>query len=95
VTFVKANNTGPGYVPASRITPVQIATDFCEKLFDSLQQYVKSNHLSNRFTTCTTTLAALGGKVAQTADDWNTQLGFAGTNLNPDNAPQVGLVGHD
>jgi hypothetical protein len=28
------------------------------------------------------------------ADSWNTQLGFAGTNTNPDNAPQPGLVGH-
>jgi hypothetical protein len=49
VTFVEANNTEPGYVSASRITQVQIATDFCEKLFDSLQQYVKSSHLSNCF----------------------------------------------
>jgi hypothetical protein len=38
VTFVEANNTRPGYIPASRTTQVQIATDFCEKLFDILQQ---------------------------------------------------------
>jgi hypothetical protein len=49
VTFVEANNSRPGYVPASRTTQVQIATDFCEKLFDSLQQQVKCNHLSNCF----------------------------------------------
>ena len=29
-----------------------------------------------------------------TADAWNTQLGFAGADTNPDNAPQAGLVGH-
>ncbi|CAG8952719.1 hypothetical protein HYFRA_00008963 [Hymenoscyphus fraxineus] len=34
------------------------------------------------------------GKEASTADAWNTELGFAGTNINPDNAPQPGLVGH-
>lgn len=31
---------------------------------------------------------------ATTADAWNTALGFAGANTNPDNAPQTGLVGH-
>ncbi len=39
-------------------------------------------------------IAALGTKDASTADTWNTLLGFAGTNTNPDNAPQTGLVGH-
>ncbi|KAK5630575.1 hypothetical protein RRF57_006290 [Xylaria bambusicola] len=29
-----------------------------------------------------------------TADAWNTALGFAGADINPDNAPQAGLVGH-
>lgn len=33
-------------------------------------------------------------KDVSTADAWNTALGFAGTNTNPDNAPQTGLVGH-
>ncbi|KAI0426039.1 hypothetical protein F5Y09DRAFT_77764 [Xylaria sp. FL1042] len=33
-------------------------------------------------------------KDASTADAWNTALGFAGTDINPDNAPQTGLVGH-
>jgi hypothetical protein len=33
-------------------------------------------------------------KDVSTADNWNTALGFAGTNTNPDNAPQAGLVGH-
>ncbi|KAK6074069.1 hypothetical protein SCUP234_08396 [Seiridium cupressi] len=47
-------------------------------------------------TACTTAQASLGGgaKNASTADAWNTALGFAGTNINPDNAPQTGLVGH-
>jgi len=39
-------------------------------------------------------IAALGTKDATTADAWNTALGFAGTNTNPDNAPVAGLVGH-
>jgi hypothetical protein len=40
-------------------------------------------------------ISALGTKDASTADAWNTALGFAGTNINPDNAPQPGLIGHD
>jgi hypothetical protein len=39
-------------------------------------------------------IAALGTRDKTTADAWNTALGFAGTNTNPDNAPQVGLIGH-
>lgn len=39
-------------------------------------------------------IQALGTKNADTANTWNTELGFAGTNINPDNAPQPGLVGH-
>lgn len=35
-----------------------------------------------------------GAKNSTTADAWNTELGFAGTNINPDNAPKTGLVGH-
>lgn len=47
-------------------------------------------------TTCRSTQAQLGGgaKDASTANAWNTALGFDGTNINPDNAPQTGLVGH-
>ena len=41
-----------------------------------------------------TQIAALGTRDASTADAWNTALGFAGTNTNPDNAPVTGLVGH-
>ncbi|KAN0108057.1 hypothetical protein V8E51_007799 [Hyaloscypha variabilis] len=39
-------------------------------------------------------IANLGTKNNSTAEAWNAALGFAGTNLNPDNAPQTGLVGH-
>jgi hypothetical protein len=39
-------------------------------------------------------ILALGTRDSSTADAWNTALGFAGTNINPDNAPQTGLVGH-
>ncbi len=35
-----------------------------------------------------------GAKDASTANAWNDALGFAGTDINPDNAPQQGLVGH-
>ncbi|OAA63722.1 hypothetical protein SPI_03885 [Niveomyces insectorum RCEF 264] len=39
-------------------------------------------------------VVATGIRNATTADMWNTLLGFAGTDINPDNAPQAGLVGH-
>ncbi|KAH8590941.1 hypothetical protein B0O99DRAFT_520349 [Bisporella sp. PMI_857] len=39
-------------------------------------------------------IAALGTRDASTANAWNEALGFAGTNINPDNAPVTGLVGH-
>jgi hypothetical protein len=41
-----------------------------------------------------TQISALGTRDVTTADAWNTALGFKGTNTNPDNAPQPGLVGH-
>jgi hypothetical protein len=41
-----------------------------------------------------TQIAALGTRDVTTADAWNTALGFAGTNTNPDNAPVTGLIGH-
>ncbi|KAF7937958.1 uncharacterized protein EAE97_007754 [Botrytis byssoidea] len=41
-----------------------------------------------------TKISALGTRDVTTADAWNTALGFAGANTNPDNAPQAGLVGH-
>ena len=39
-------------------------------------------------------VVAAGTRDASTADLWNTALGFAGANTNPDNAPQNGLIGH-
>jgi len=48
-------------------------------------------------TACETAQAdilALGTRDDSTADAWNTALGFAGTDINPDNAPQEGLIGH-
>ncbi|KAI8950577.1 hypothetical protein F4801DRAFT_579257 [Xylaria longipes] len=47
-------------------------------------------------TACRDAQASLGGgaKDASTADAWNTALGFDGVDINPDNAPQAGLVGH-
>ncbi|KAL7928426.1 hypothetical protein V8C35DRAFT_318256 [Trichoderma chlorosporum] len=39
-------------------------------------------------------ISALGTRNADTANTWNSLLGFANTNINPDNAPQTGLVGH-
>ena len=35
-----------------------------------------------------------GPKDATTANAWNEALGFAGADINPDNAPKEGLVGH-
>ncbi|RYP90796.1 hypothetical protein DL770_003057 [Monosporascus sp. CRB-9-2] len=45
---------------------------------------------------CQTAEAELGTgpKDETTANAWNEALGFAGTDINPDNAPQEGLVGH-
>ncbi|KAK8075859.1 hypothetical protein PG997_010522 [Apiospora hydei] len=47
-------------------------------------------------TACKAAQAKLGTgpKDATTADAWNSELGFAGVSINPDNAPQQGLVGH-
>ncbi|TGJ84550.1 hypothetical protein E0Z10_g4243 [Xylaria hypoxylon] len=47
-------------------------------------------------TACKAAQASLGSgpKDASTADAWNEALGFAGADINPDNAPQAGLVGH-
>lgn len=47
-------------------------------------------------TACRSAQADLGSgaKDASTADAWNEALGFAGVDINPDNAPQAGLVGH-
>ena len=70
------------------LNPAIIAKRIC----DQLTNVCNANAAAK--TACTAALAAIGGKVAQTADDWNTALGFAGTPLNPDNAPQTGLVGH-
>ena len=39
-------------------------------------------------------ILALGTRDDSTAEAWNAALGFAGTDLNPDNAPQEGLIGH-
>lgn len=39
-------------------------------------------------------IKALGTRNADTANTWNKLLGFANTNINPDNAPQAGLIGH-
>ncbi|KAL2071848.1 hypothetical protein VTL71DRAFT_13083 [Oculimacula yallundae] len=39
-------------------------------------------------------IIALGTRDATTAEAFNAALGFAGVNINPDNAPQTGLVGH-
>ncbi|KAI0392761.1 hypothetical protein F5Y17DRAFT_339093 [Xylariaceae sp. FL0594] len=45
---------------------------------------------------CKSAQASLGGgaRDTTTANAWNTALGFQGADINPDNAPQPGLVGH-
>jgi hypothetical protein len=71
------------------LNPAIIAKKIC----DQLTNVCNANDAAKQ--ACTAAEAALTGKNNATADAWNTQLGFAGTNLNPDNAPQAGLVGHD
>ncbi|EPQ62536.1 Bgt-1645 [Blumeria graminis f. sp. tritici] len=39
-------------------------------------------------------IAGLGTKDSSTADAWNSALGFAKTDTNPDKAPKSGLIGH-
>jgi hypothetical protein len=66
------------------------------RICDQLTNVCNANEAAK--TACTAAKAqilALGTKDVTTADAWNTALGFAGTNTNPDNAPQAGLVGHD
>jgi hypothetical protein len=66
------------------------------RICDQLTNVCNANAAAK--TACTAAKAqilALGTKDVTTADAWNTALGFAGTNTNPDNAPQAGLVGHD
>ncbi|PMD31575.1 hypothetical protein L207DRAFT_572774 [Hyaloscypha variabilis F] len=71
------------------LNPAIIAKKIC----DQLTNVCNANAAAKA--ACTTAEGALGGKVASTASNWNTQLGFADALLNPDNAPQAGLVGHD
>jgi len=66
------------------------------RICDQLTNVCEANAAAK--TACTAAkaqISALGTKDVTTADAWNTALGFAGTNTNPDNAPQAGLVGHD
>jgi hypothetical protein len=64
------------------------------RICDQLTNVCEANDAAK--TACLAAKTALGGgaRDVTTADAWNTQLGFAGTNTNPDNAPQAGLVGH-
>ncbi|KAI1207043.1 uncharacterized protein F4807DRAFT_212129 [Annulohypoxylon truncatum] len=54
------------------------------------------NAAADAVTACRSAQTSLGSgaKDASTANAWNTALGFDGVNINPDNAPQAGLVGH-
>ncbi|KAF3057190.1 hypothetical protein GL218_06168 [Daldinia childiae] len=54
------------------------------------------NAAADAIAACKTAQADLGSgaKDASTANAWNEALGFAGVDINPDNAPQQGLVGH-
>jgi len=66
------------------------------RICDQLTNVCNANAAAK--TACTAAKAqilALGTKDQSTADAWNTALGFKGTNTNPDNAPQPGLIGHD
>ncbi|KAI1653015.1 hypothetical protein F4813DRAFT_394157 [Daldinia decipiens] len=54
------------------------------------------NAAADAITACKSAQADLGSgaKDASTANAWNEALGFAGVDINPDNAPQQGLIGH-
>ncbi|KAI1647082.1 uncharacterized protein F4817DRAFT_338394 [Daldinia loculata] len=54
------------------------------------------NAAADAVTACRKAQADLGSgaKDASTANAWNEALGFAGVDINPDNAPQQGLIGH-
>lgn len=74
------------------LNPNIITTRIC----DQLTNVCNANMAAK--TACTAAkaqISALGTKDATTADAWNTALGFEGTNTNPDDAPQAGLLGHD
>jgi len=72
------------------LNPVIIAN----RIHDQLTNVCGANDAAKSAAAAAQTLISTLGKVSTTADAWNTALGFAGTNLNPDNAPQTGLVGH-
>jgi hypothetical protein len=65
------------------------------RIHDQLTNVCGANQAAKDATaSAQTKIVALGTRDASTADAWNTELGFAGTNTNPDNAPVTGLVGH-
>ena len=66
------------------------------RICDQLTNVCNANAAAK--TACTAAqaqISALATKDVTTANAWNTALGFDGTNTNPDNAPQAGLIGHD
>ncbi|CAK7220602.1 hypothetical protein SBRCBS47491_004244 [Sporothrix bragantina] len=66
-----------------------------KRIADQLTNVCNANQAAkDAATAAVAQISALGTKDVTTADAWNTALGFAGTNTNPDNAPQAGLVGH-
>ena len=65
------------------------------RIHDQLTNVCGANQAAKDATAAAQTqIAALGTRDVTTANAWNTALGFAGTNTNPDNAPLTGLVGH-
>ncbi|CAK7202205.1 hypothetical protein SEUCBS139899_004927 [Sporothrix eucalyptigena] len=66
-----------------------------KRITDQLTNVCNANQAAkDAATAAQAQISALGTKDVTTADAWNTALGFAGTNTNPDNAPQAGLIGH-
>lgn len=65
------------------------------RIHDQLTNVCGANQAAKDATAAAQTqIAALGTRNASTAETWNSILGFANTNINPDNAPKAGLVGH-
>jgi hypothetical protein len=65
------------------------------RIHDQLTNVCGANQAAKDATAAAQTqIANLGTRDATTAETWNSILGFAGTNINPDDAPKAGLAGH-
>jgi len=64
------------------------------RIHDQLTNACGANKAAKDAVAAAQTAISTLARDATTAQAWNKMLGFDGTNINPDNAPQTGLVGH-